>query len=149
MIGENIKRIRSEKGLTQKELAQMLGVTAATVQRYETEKIACKSKTIEKLIEVLGITINDLYGIGTKEVEPIAILELIICMEELAELQKEISKYSRGRSNKESIIEEIADVIISIDKIKDIIEIDNAEIKKVLKEKLARNTERRKEGRFY
>jgi NTP pyrophosphatase (non-canonical NTP hydrolase) len=61
----------------------------------------------------------------------------------------EISKYSRGRSNKESIIEEIADVIISIDKIKDIIEIDNAEIKKVLKEKLARNTERRKEGRFY
>ena len=108
-----------------------------------------KDKTIEKLIEVLGITINDLYGIETEEVEPIAILELIICMEELAELQKEISKYSRGRSNKENITEEIVDVIISIDKIKNIIEIDNAEIEKVLKEKIARNAERRREGRFY
>lgn len=32
----NLKRLRTEKGITLKELADAIGVTEATVQRYET-----------------------------------------------------------------------------------------------------------------
>ena len=101
-----------------------------------------------KVCEALGVEPGDLLG-TTKEVEPVAILELIICMEELAELQKEVSKYARGRSNKAAVIEEIADIIISLDKLKEIIGIMNNEIQEVLAEKIDRNHKRRKEGKFY
>ena len=48
---------------------------------------------------------------------------LITVMEELSELQKEISKSLRGKGDRVSLIEEYADVMISLLYIKDIFNI--------------------------
>ena len=46
------------------------------------------------------------------------IAQMIVALEELSELQKEITKYLRGKDNFENIEEEIADVELMIAQIK-------------------------------
>ena len=43
------------------------------------------------------------------------ISQTLMCLEEMAELQKELCKNARGRENKEAIAEEIADVQIMLE----------------------------------
>lgn len=55
-IGERLKRLRTEKGLTQEEVGNILGITKAAVQKYENGTITnFKSDTIRKLCCLFGI----------------------------------------------------------------------------------------------
>lgn len=61
--GERIKNLRKEKRFTQDQLAEMLGVSKVAVQKYENGRITMKTKTLEKLgvifgVSELGITLN-------------------------------------------------------------------------------------------
>ena len=52
-IGEKIKKLRNEAGMTQAELASKLGVRDAAVAKYETGRVTnLKRETIAKLSEV-------------------------------------------------------------------------------------------------
>ena len=64
--------------------------------------------------------------------------QLIITMEELAELSKEISKQLRGRKNDEAILEEMADVAICFYYLQDILHIDDKILNKAINVKINR-----------
>lgn len=66
-IGENIKRIRKEKGLTQKDLATSLNVSTITIQNYENNRREPKLETLNKIASILNVTINELIGNNPKE----------------------------------------------------------------------------------
>lgn len=52
-IGKNIKELRKSKGLTQADLAELLGVNKSAVQRYESGVIVnLKTETIRKLCDI-------------------------------------------------------------------------------------------------
>lgn len=52
-VGERIRRFRLEKGMTQDELGDILGVKKAAVQKWETGQVVnLKQSTILKLCEV-------------------------------------------------------------------------------------------------
>lgn len=52
-VNTRIRKLRQEKGLTQGELAKLLGVTKAAVQKYENGTINnLKRETIQKLCEI-------------------------------------------------------------------------------------------------
>ncbi len=52
-VGEKIKQLRKEKGLTQCELGELLGVKKAAVQKYESGQVQnLKQVTIKKLCTV-------------------------------------------------------------------------------------------------
>lgn len=54
-VGEKIKQLRKEKGLTQEELGNLLGVKKAAVQKYESGQVQnLKQTTIKKLCEVFN-----------------------------------------------------------------------------------------------
>lgn len=84
-----------------------------------------------------------------REFGPIAIMELIMCCEELAELQKEISKFARSKGNLNNTIEEIADVLISIDVLRDMLGIHQEQIEAMKEAKLKRNAIRKSKGEAY
>ncbi|MFA9379139.1 MAG: helix-turn-helix domain-containing protein [Lachnotalea sp.] len=54
-VGENIKRIRKEKGLTQKKLGELCGINEANIRKYELGNANPKIETIDKIASALGI----------------------------------------------------------------------------------------------
>lgn len=69
-------------------------------------------------------------------------LESTVCMEECAELIQAISKQKRGKSDKEHLTEEIADVLICIKLLQSIYDIPDGHIADWIISKQARMLER-------
>lgn len=67
-IGENIKRIRKEKGMTQKQLGDLCGMNEANVRKYELGKANPKIETICKIAFALGVSEYELQGISTQDI---------------------------------------------------------------------------------
>lgn len=61
MIGENIKKLRERKDLTQGKLGEMVGASQSHVGRWERGEVEPRPKMKERLAEVLGVTVADLY----------------------------------------------------------------------------------------
>lgn len=55
-IGQRIKELRTESGLTQKDLAEMIGVAQNTVSQYENGTASTSLEIIIKLSEVFHTT---------------------------------------------------------------------------------------------
>lgn len=72
---------------------------------------------------------------------PVGHMNLIIVMEELSELQKEISKGLRGKEDLDAILEELADVSIGLEYVKKIYGIDQTLINKAINVKINRMME--------
>ena len=65
-----------------------------------------------------------------------------VCMEECAELIQAISKAKRGKIDRDNMIEEIADVLICIEMLKQMYMISDEKINKWIEKKQAREVER-------
>lgn len=61
-IGERIKKVRQEKGLSQKALGQLLGVSQQHIAQYETGKRKPKYDTLKKIIHALDVPLLDIVG---------------------------------------------------------------------------------------
>lgn len=60
-VGENIKRIRKEKGITQKELGERLGgISQQQIGQWENGDKNPKFETIMKLASALGCSVREL-----------------------------------------------------------------------------------------
>ncbi len=62
-VGENLKRARQAKGITQKQLAAELKKHQPDYSEYETGKIQLDYEKIVYLCKRLDITPNDLFDI--------------------------------------------------------------------------------------
>lgn len=62
LFAETLKKLRTEKGLTQRELAQRLYVTRTSVNRWENGSRLPDAAMIVKLSETLGVDINLLFS---------------------------------------------------------------------------------------
>ena len=65
-----------------------------------------------------------------------------IIIEELSELQKEVTKYIRKKFNRDNFLEEMADVVIVLHMAKEIYNISESELDKVINKKMERNLSR-------
>ena len=79
--------------------------------------------------EIVSRSLNT-YGSG---------MQLVVCMEELSELTQAISKEIRGKDSRNNVIEEMADVLICIEIIKQVFEITDEDIDIWIKYKQERN----------
>ena len=59
-MGETISTLRKEKGMTQKELADILNITDKAVSKWERDVAFPDTQTIPKLAEILGVSIEEL-----------------------------------------------------------------------------------------
>ena len=70
-ITENIKNKRKEKGLTQRELADLLGISDKTVSRWESGVQVPDALILPDVARLLGTTVSELYGENESEKERI------------------------------------------------------------------------------
>ena len=69
-MGETISTIRKQKGMTQKDLAEQLGVTDKAVSKWERD-VACPDiGTLPKLATVLGISVEELLNAPAQNKKP-------------------------------------------------------------------------------
>ena len=62
-IGENLRRLRREKDLTQEQLAELLGVTFQSVSRWETGATYPDIELLPVMAELFGVSMERLLGV--------------------------------------------------------------------------------------
>lgn len=103
-----------------------LNQTRKYINRYEFEKaIKQRVPDLEQIIKV-----------GTPE------KQIIVAMEELSELIKELAKYMRGNGNHENLQEEVCDCIIMIDQLRLMFKLDAYDIDEIINMKIKRTLKR-------
>ncbi|WP_322890014.1 MULTISPECIES: helix-turn-helix transcriptional regulator [unclassified Yoonia] len=65
----NLARIRELRGLTQRELGEMVGLSAATIQRAEVGAATAKLETYKKCAEALKVSLSDIFSEDMTPVE--------------------------------------------------------------------------------
>ncbi len=61
-LGENIKKARKQKGITQKELSERIGKGWSTVQKYEIDVIAPPLEILHKIAAALDVPLESLLN---------------------------------------------------------------------------------------
>ena len=66
-VGENIRRYRKLRGMTQAQLAEAVGLTEGAVRHYESGIRAVKPELLESIAAALDVSVNALkdYGVET------------------------------------------------------------------------------------
>ena len=54
-VGENIRRIRQERGLTQRQLGELVGASEAYIRAYESGRRNPKPSSLEKIADALSV----------------------------------------------------------------------------------------------
>ena len=101
MIGERIKKIRTENNMTQKELAEKLFVTAQAVSRWENGETEPSISTITEMSKIFGVTINELLGIEEEKVVENILLKEVLGKLEKRERQIIMLRYFEDRTQSE------------------------------------------------
>jgi len=109
LIGERIKQERINRGLTQLELGQMLGVSKVSICGYETGTRTPTVDTFLKLIEILGLKAEYALGLDMNVVaEEGAEYHVIMAKEDMIiieELKKHRELYNKLCSEPKRTIE--------------------------------------------
>lgn len=61
LIGSRIRELRKHKNINQEQLAELVGVEPTSVSNIENGRNYPSFNTLEKIVEVLGITFNDVF----------------------------------------------------------------------------------------
>lgn len=75
MISENIKRLRNENGLTQKDLAEKLFVTAQAVSRWENGEVEPSITTVTQIAQIFNVSVDEIVGNPVEKPEPEVIVK--------------------------------------------------------------------------
>lgn len=76
MISKNIKALRMQKGLTQKELADLLHVTSQAVSRWEKGDVEPSIDTISEMASIFEVTTDEIIGGPDKKPKPEIVTEV-------------------------------------------------------------------------
>ena len=92
-VGENIKRIRTAKNLSQKEVTINASLDTAQYSRIENGKTDPSVNTLERIAKAMGITLAELFA-STDELKEInsldkSLMEKVALMESLSDEEKQ------------------------------------------------------------
>jgi XRE family transcriptional regulator, regulator of sulfur utilization len=66
LIGDKIRNIRTLKGLSQENMAEMLALSAVAYGDIERNKKDVNMKRLEQIAGILGVSVNDILAFGDK-----------------------------------------------------------------------------------
>ena len=90
-LNEKLKNLRIENKMTQRELADKLGISIPTLQKYEYGTLKIKNEIILVLCDIFKISPDEFFNDGTNE-----ILETNKILKELDEFEKK--EYRKNRA---------------------------------------------------
>lgn len=104
-IGALIKRARLEKGFTQEELAEKVGVKKSAVAKWENGRVSeIKRSNLKMLSDALGLNPNKL--LGDIERDPVGVAEELADIYLDMNLRKMIAEYQKLDNQKQAQVRE-------------------------------------------
>jgi len=94
-IGENIKKLRKEKDITQEKLAEILNVSVAAVSKWEREETYPDITLIFPLAHYFDVSVDDLMGYNKEKIE-----------QDILDTIKEYHRLSRNYQDTKEFIKE-------------------------------------------
>lgn len=160
-FGEKVVMLLKKNNMVQKELADRVGITEVSLSRYISGNRTPKGTVIANIANVLHTTTDYLLNTENNENEPYSIdqniilksivyygeeIQSTVCMEKCAELIQAISKVKRGIDAKDNLVEEIADVLICIEMLKQLYNVLDLDIESWIMQKQQRVMDGMKEA---
>ena len=62
IFNDRLKTLRTEQGLTQKQMADLLGLTERNYQRYESDGPMPRYKMLLEIADYFGVSLDYLFG---------------------------------------------------------------------------------------
>lgn len=116
-IGKLIAECRREKNLTQKELANILGVTDKSVSKWENGKCLPDVSLYKELCEVLGMTLNEFFlgeKIAEENYKQVADDNLLNALENSAFTLKDKIDFFKKKWEKEHFFELTIEMVVIV-----------------------------------
>lgn len=92
-VGRRLRTARRGAGLTQKQLADELGVESITVSRWEREVTSPSLPRLRRIAELTGTTVSDL--VRAPDTASAHAVELAALREEIAETRQLVDRVAR------------------------------------------------------
>ncbi|MCP4049758.1 MAG: helix-turn-helix transcriptional regulator [bacterium] len=94
-FGEKLMLLRKKKSISQKKLAELLGIAIQNMPRYEKDDYLPKPEILIKLADIFGVSIDYLLIDSHQNPEPMNILDT-----ELLQLVKAIDNLNENEKNR-------------------------------------------------
>lgn len=115
-IGERIRALRLDAGMTQEELAQRIGLKKQNISRYENSRVEPNIRTAKRIAEALGVSLEEMaVGVTVSETPISSELEQFSSAAILTEDEQELlAKYQQlTELNKGRVLQQIDTLIES------------------------------------
>ncbi len=93
-IGENIKRLRKQKGITQEKLAEAINVSVAAVSKWERDETYPDITLIFPLAHYFGVSVDELMGYNKEKIEQ----DILDTLEEYTNISKSYSTHHLAKN---------------------------------------------------
>ena len=87
-IGARIKKLRQDKGLSQEQFAEKIGIASRTLCGIEIGKNFFTADTLEKILETLEITPQDLFMINYLRPQEDLVNEIVETVKSIKDREK-------------------------------------------------------------
>lgn len=88
-IGQRLARFRRDRGITQSELADMLGIAQPMISGYERDTLRLHGELIVALAKILSVTADELLGLDAmKSTMPVKNKRLLRKLQDLDRLPR-------------------------------------------------------------
>lgn len=84
-LGQKIRRMRLKRNLTQEELAEKVDINQRTLSGIELGENFVTAETLDKLVEALGTTFEELFATNHYREIPILVREISKILQQLSE----------------------------------------------------------------
>ena len=93
-LGKRIQKLRKDKKMTQKQVAEAIGISASTLCGYESEDKLPPYPTLLKLAKLYGVSTDFLIGLSTDKTLDISDLDddEVSALREMADLLRKNKK---------------------------------------------------------
>ncbi len=109
-VGDLIRKTRTEKGLTQEELAERVGVKKSAVAKWENGRVSeIKRSNLKKLSDALGLNPNEL--LGDIERDPVGVANELADIYLDTGLRQMIAEYKKLSIDKQAQVREYVNLL--------------------------------------
>lgn len=112
-IGLKIKEFRDQRGLTQKELADLIEMGNTTIANYEKGFRTPKKNTLFKIANALSVTIDDLFPfLKQSDNSIIESVEEILSQLDPKPYQRNVLTYAEGQLEEQKQAKKVHDILV-------------------------------------